>query len=146
MDTMAIAIRTLQLFCFFPLICYLEHFVGLYSLLFSDLCVQIVSFVNERFTNHSTCCLVLRFLFVPPSSFSFAMHSKDEGKSSYFCFHFGTFDCSFLFQYTRIPRNLIVSYYITLTQVRSIIGSKSDALLNNRLCIKFTKHIEAGEF
>lgn len=80
MDTRAIAIRTLQLFCFFPLICYLEHFVDLYSLLFSDLCVQIVSFVNERFTNHSTCCVVLRFLLVPSSSFSFAMHSKDEGK------------------------------------------------------------------
>lgn len=46
---------------YFPLLRYLEHF-GLDSLLFSDLYVSFLWMnMNERFTNHTTCCAVFVF-------------------------------------------------------------------------------------
>lgn len=37
---------------------FIQSILPLILFLFSHLCVQIGSFVNERFTNHATCCAV----------------------------------------------------------------------------------------
>lgn len=130
----AIAIGTFQLVCvflFISLFCVIWSILA-WILFYFPICVFLFcEWMNERFTNHTTCCAV--FVFSAVDVFYLVPHTSYRWRRVNIFFSLSDWNIScffFLFVRTKILRQIIAaSYYILWTQVGSIIGFKSDAHL-----------------